>query len=91
MNTTKLTFNEITGCKEVAKGQWVSNGEQMLSSHIGDRMLKIGELQAMVPFSRSMLYKMIKEGRFPAPKKVGRSSRWLLSEVLAWMRACRAA
>ena len=88
---TTLSFKEITGQQEKAEEKLESGGKNKLSLHVGDRMLKIEELQAMVQFSRSMLYKMIKEKRFPAPKKVGRSSRWLMSEILAWVRTCSTA
>ena len=30
-------------------------------------------------------YKLIQEGKFPRPVKFGRSSRWLKSEVEAWI------
>ncbi|SPY78931.1 helix-turn-helix transcriptional regulator [Providencia rustigianii] len=32
-------------------------------------------------------YKLIQEGRFPKPIKLGRSSRWLKSEVDTWLKA----
>ncbi|EMO7837562.1 AlpA family phage regulatory protein [Morganella morganii] len=32
-------------------------------------------------------YKQIQEGRFPKPIKFGSSSRWLTSEVDAWLQA----
>lgn len=32
-------------------------------------------------------YKQIQEGLFPKPIKFGRSSRWLRSEVEAWLQA----
>ncbi|POE18607.1 Rha family transcriptional regulator [Pectobacterium odoriferum] len=31
-------------------------------------------------------YKLIQDGDFPAPVKFGRSSRWLKSEVEAWLQ-----
>ncbi|EML9904953.1 TPA: AlpA family transcriptional regulator [Morganella morganii] len=31
-------------------------------------------------------YKLIQEGRFPKPIKLGRSSRWFRSEVNAWLQ-----
>lgn len=37
--------------------------------------------------SRSTIYAWISQGRFPCPRKLGRSSRWLVSEVDAWVRA----
>ncbi|ENZ0349370.1 helix-turn-helix transcriptional regulator [Morganella morganii] len=32
-------------------------------------------------------YKLIQKGQFPKPVKFGRSSRWLKSEVGAWLQA----
>lgn len=32
-------------------------------------------------------YKQIQEGQFPKPIKLGRSSRWLKSQVEAWLQA----
>ncbi|WP_163366547.1 helix-turn-helix transcriptional regulator, partial [Klebsiella aerogenes] len=32
-------------------------------------------------------YKLIQEGEFPKPIKLGRSSRWLKSEVELWLQA----
>ncbi|MCU6396690.1 helix-turn-helix transcriptional regulator, partial [Enterobacter quasiroggenkampii] len=31
-------------------------------------------------------YKLIQDGEFPKPIKLGRSSRWLESEVEAWLQ-----
>jgi prophage regulatory protein len=31
-------------------------------------------------------YKLIKDGEFPKPIKLGRSSRWLQSEVELWLQ-----
>lgn len=31
-------------------------------------------------------YKLIQEGRFPKPIKLGRSSRWLKSKVEQWLQ-----
>ena len=31
-------------------------------------------------------FKLIKNGQFPKPVKLGRSSRWRKSEVVAWMQ-----
>ncbi len=32
-------------------------------------------------------YKLIQEGQFPKPIKLGRSSRWQKSKVEAWLQA----
>lgn len=91
MNTTKLTFNEIARDKPAASWQSAVNEGQNLPPPAGEKMLGIKTVQAMVGLCKSMIYKLIKEERFPAPRKVGRASRWLMSEVLAWIRACRTA
>ena len=41
--------------------------------------------------SRSKIYLLIKEREFPAPVKVGRSSRWVAAEVRQHMAAEEAA
>ena len=35
--------------------------------------------------SDKWFYKLIKDDKFPKPIKLGRSSRWLKSEVEAWL------
>lgn len=35
-------------------------------------------------FTSRYFYKLIKNGEFPAPIKLGRSSRWLLREYNEW-------
>lgn len=35
--------------------------------------------------SDKWFYKLIQEGEFPKPIKLGRSSRWFKSEIEAWM------
>ncbi len=37
--------------------------------------------------SRPGIYKMMSEDRFPKPIKLGRSSRWYLTEIRAWLQA----
>lgn len=43
-----------------------------------------------IGLSRSNIYQQIQAGKFPEPLKLGRSSRWLASEVHAWVhtQAC---
>ncbi|PPJ43945.1 helix-turn-helix domain-containing protein [Pseudoxanthomonas sp. KAs_5_3] len=36
--------------------------------------------------SRSRIYAWVSQGRFPPPTKLGRSSRWMVDEVDAWIR-----
>jgi len=38
-----------------------------------------------VSMGRSRVYALIDEGKFPKPIKIGRSSRWLKSEIDSWI------
>lgn len=44
-------------------------------------------LKNEIGLSRSNIYQQIQAGKFPAPLKIGRSSRWLPSEIHAWVNA----
>lgn len=51
-----------------------------------ERFLKLAEVVEMAGLSRGSIYRMMKEGRFPAARQVGRTAvRWLASEVQDWM------
>lgn len=45
----------------------------------------INSIAERLAISRSAIYAWVKEGRFPAPAKLGKTSRWLTSEVDAWI------
>ena len=61
------------------------------SVFLGDRLLRRTEVEAMIAVSTATLYKMIKEGRFPASVHLGSGTvRWRLSEVQAWLSALTA-
>jgi predicted DNA-binding transcriptional regulator AlpA len=40
-----------------------------------------------IGMSRSNIYQQIQAGKFPEPLKLGRSSRWLATEIHAWVNA----
>jgi len=57
-----------------------------MSNSETDRMLDIREVSRMVLYSRSSIYQMMSEDRFPkrvqlGPRRVG----WWLSEIQAWI------
>ena len=54
------------------------------------RLLPIEEVMARCALGRTAIYARIKNGSFPAPAKVGSSSRWLSTEVNGWVRAVMA-
>jgi len=54
-----------------------------------ERLLRRREVEAITGLSRSGLYRLMEEGEFPRPLRVGRASvRWRLSEVQAWIDEC---
>jgi prophage regulatory protein len=51
-----------------------------------DKIIRKPEVSVMTGLPHSTLYRLIKNGTFPAPFKIGeRASGWLLSEVQSWM------
>jgi prophage regulatory protein len=49
------------------------------------KLLTIKEVTQMVGFKTSTIYKFIKTKGFPQPVKIGKSSRWLLSDINQWI------
>ena len=48
-------------------------------------LLRLPQVQAIVPYSRSTIYAKVASGEFPAPVKLGpRASAWVESEILAY-------
>lgn len=50
-----------------------------------ERLLKLTEVKEQVGFGTTAIYQRVKAGTFPAPIKIGYASRWLESEVQAWI------
>jgi len=42
-------------------------------------------LTSSLQISRSQIYQLIQEEKFPKPLKLGRSSRWLKSDIHNWI------
>lgn len=54
-------------------------------------LLKIKDVLERTSLSRSMMYNLMSEDRFPKPHKVGdRAARWFSDEIDAWIEQCRA-
>ena len=43
-------------------------------------------ITSLLQMTDKWIYKLIKDGIFPKPIKLGRSSRWLKSEVENWLQ-----
>ncbi|HVJ38191.1 MAG TPA: AlpA family transcriptional regulator [Stenotrophomonas sp.] len=55
------------------------------AKHDGPRLLGMKELRSRVSISSATIYRLIKDGKFPPPKRLGSRSAWLESEVDAWI------
>ncbi len=54
---------------------------------LNDQLVDIKFISQLTGLTDKWFYKLIKEGEFPKPIKLGRSSRWLKSEVEMWLQA----
>lgn len=51
-----------------------------------ERFLKLDEVKRRVGLGKSMIYRLIQEGTFPAPYKISPfASRWSDREVAGWI------
>ena len=51
-----------------------------------ERLLRRPEVQQLTALPTSTLYRMLKEGRFPSPVKIGvRAVAWRAGEVADWL------
>ncbi|HEJ9055911.1 TPA: AlpA family phage regulatory protein [Serratia fonticola] len=55
-------------------------------SLLEDQFIDMAFITSLLQMTDKFLYKLIKDGAFPKPIKLGRSSRWLKSEVEAWLQ-----
>lgn len=55
-------------------------------SLLSDKMVDMAFITEYTGCSDKWFYKLIQDGLFPKPIKLGRSSRWLKSEVENWVK-----
>ena len=55
-------------------------------SLLEDQFVDMAFITSLTGLTDKWYYKLIKDGLFPKPVKLGRSSRWLKSEVEAWLQ-----
>lgn len=53
---------------------------------LSDKMVDMAFITELTGLSDKWFYRLIKDGAFHKPIKLGRSSRWLKSEVEAWLQ-----
>jgi predicted DNA-binding transcriptional regulator AlpA len=51
-----------------------------------DKLVDMTFITNFTGLTDKWFYKLISEGKFPKPIKLGRSSRWLYSEVHSWIQ-----
>ncbi|EEW7307391.1 helix-turn-helix transcriptional regulator [Escherichia coli] len=51
-----------------------------------DQFVDMTFITSLLQMTDKWIYKLIKDGVFPRPIKLGRSSRWLKSEVENWLQ-----
>lgn len=55
-------------------------------SLLEDQLIDMAFITKLLKMTDKWVYKLIKDGIFPKPIKLGRSSRWLKSEVETWLQ-----
>ena len=53
---------------------------------LNDKFVDMAFITQLTGLTDKWFYKLISLGEFPKPIKLGRSSRWLQSEVEAWLQ-----
>ncbi|MGX1957443.1 helix-turn-helix transcriptional regulator [Serratia proteamaculans] len=56
------------------------------SSLLNDQLVDMAFITGFTQLTDKWFYKLIQLGEFPKPIKLGRSSRWLQSEVETWVQ-----
>ena len=52
------------------------------------KLLRLADVRDRVPYSRSTIYQLITQGKFPKPVNIGaRAVAWLESDIDAWIAA----
>lgn len=55
-----------------------------------EKLIKPNEVYEIVGFKQSKLRRMIIDGEFPEPIKIGNRKRWKQSEVYQWVKDLQA-
>jgi prophage regulatory protein len=52
----------------------------------GDRLIKLDEVKRRVGLGKTMIYRLIQQGKFPGPYKLSPfASRWSEREIIVWI------
>lgn len=51
------------------------------------QLLDVQDVRTVTGLSVTTIYKLVKNGAFPPPKKCGRSTRWRLADIQAYINS----
>lgn len=51
------------------------------------QLLDLEDVRVITGFSATTIYKHVRDGIFPQPKKCGRSTRWRLADIQAYINS----
>ena len=55
---------------------------------MGDRLLRRREVEAITGMGRSSIYRLMQDGAFPRPVRVGPAAvRWRASDITGWLES----
>lgn len=63
--------------------------ERETTKMVGDRLMDIEAVRQMLRVSKRTVYRLMSEGVFPKPVRIGSLSRWFESEVQAFLQALK--
>jgi prophage regulatory protein len=50
------------------------------------RYIRFKELRKLIPLGRTTIWRMMREGRFPPSRRIGRAAMaWVENEIVEWM------
>jgi predicted DNA-binding transcriptional regulator AlpA len=83
------SFEEVCTIRIPSFFSLITNGEKTMTtptSLLNDKFVDMAFITQLTGLTDKWFYKLISLGEFPKPIKLGRSSRWLESEVEAWLQ-----
>ena len=60
---------------------------ESLNSSLSDiELIPIAEVRRITGMGTTFIYTQMYDGNFPRQRKIGRSARWIKSEVIEWVK-----
>ena len=87
-----ISAGPVTGARplpELLEDQvflWHEAKQEVMRMH--DRLLRRKQVEEITGMSRSSIYRLMPDGAFPRPVKVGSAAvRWRASDITAWLKS----